>query len=92
MIDNSLKTKLNKITKKFNKFDGYKPFRNNKSYTDKIKNINKEAEINEVGQVLSVGDGIARIYGLDNVQAGEMVEFSEGTRKWLLIWNLTMLE
>ena len=47
---------------------------------DKIKNINKEAEINEVGQVLSVGDGIARIYGLDNVQAGEMVEFSEGTK------------
>ena len=47
---------------------------------DKIKNFNKETEINEVGQVLSVGDGIARIYGLDNVQAGEMVEFSEGTK------------
>ncbi|MAW01791.1 MAG: F0F1 ATP synthase subunit alpha [Candidatus Pelagibacter sp.] len=47
---------------------------------DKIKHFNKEAETNEVGQVLSVGDGIARIYGLDNVQAGEMVEFSEGTK------------
>ena len=38
------------------------------------------AEISEVGQVLSVGDGIARIYGLDNVQAGEMVEFSDGSK------------
>ena len=36
--------------------------------------------MSEVGQVLSVGDGISRIYGLDNVQAGEMVEFSDGTK------------
>ena len=42
---------------------------------DQIKNFGKEAEISEVGRVLSVGDGIARVYGLDNVQAGEMVEF-----------------
>ena len=47
---------------------------------DQIKNFGKDAEVSEVGQVLSVGDGIARIYGLDNVQAGEMVEFSEGTK------------
>jgi F-type H+-transporting ATPase subunit alpha len=47
---------------------------------DQIKNFGKEAEVAEVGQVLSVGDGIARIYGLDNVEAGEMVEFSEGTK------------
>jgi len=47
---------------------------------DKIKNFSKGADVSEVGQVLSVGDGIARIYGLDNVQAGEMVEFSEGTK------------
>ena len=47
---------------------------------DQIKNFGKEAEVSEVGQVLSVGDGIARIYGLDNVQAGEMVEFPGGTR------------
>ena len=40
-----------------------------------IKNFGKESKISEVGQVLSVGDGIARVYGLDNVQAGEMVEF-----------------
>ncbi len=42
---------------------------------EQIQNFGKEAEVSEIGQVLSVGDGIARIYGLDNVQAGEMVEF-----------------
>ncbi len=47
---------------------------------DQIKNFGQEAEISEVGQVLSVGDGIARVYGLDNVQAGEMVEFPGGIR------------
>ena len=41
----------------------------------KVKEFGKEAEVTEIGQVLSVGDGIARIYGLDNVEAGEMVEF-----------------
>ncbi len=45
---------------------------------DQIKNFGKEAEVSEIGQVLSVGDGIARVYGLDNVQAGEMVEFPGG--------------
>jgi len=40
-----------------------------------IRNFDAEAEVAEVGQVLSVGDGIARVYGLDNVKAGEMVEF-----------------
>ncbi|MFD1697207.1 F0F1 ATP synthase subunit alpha [Roseibium aestuarii] len=47
---------------------------------DQIKNFGAEAEVSEVGQVLSVGDGIARVYGLDNVQAGEMVEFPGGIR------------
>src|SRR5258708_7495317 len=47
---------------------------------DQIKNFGQEAEVSEVGQVLSVGDGIARVYGLDNVQAGEMVEFESGVR------------
>ena len=42
---------------------------------DQIKNFGQEAEVAEVGRVLSVGDGIARVHGLDNVQAGEMVEF-----------------
>src|SRR6059058_5430392 len=47
---------------------------------EQIKNFGQEAEVTEVGQVLSVGDGIARVYGLDNVQAGEMVEFENGVR------------
>ena len=47
---------------------------------EQIENFGSETEVSEVGQVLSVGDGISRIYGLDNVQAGEMVEFSEGTK------------
>ena len=46
---------------------------------EQIANFGTESEVSEVGQVLSVGDGISRIYGLDNVQAGEMVEFSDGT-------------
>ncbi len=45
-----------------------------------IKNFGKDAEVSEIGQVLSVGDGIARVYGLDNVQAGEMVEFANGVK------------
>jgi F-type H+-transporting ATPase subunit alpha len=47
---------------------------------DQIKNFGQEAEVSEVGQVLSVGDGIARVYGLDNVQAGELVEFENGVK------------
>jgi len=45
-----------------------------------IANFGTEADVAEVGQVLSVGDGVARVYGLDNVQAGEMVEFPGGIR------------
>ena len=47
---------------------------------DQIANFGTEAEVSEVGQVLSVGDGIARVHGLDNVQAGEMVEFPGGIK------------
>jgi len=47
---------------------------------EQIKKFGEKAEISEIGQVLSVGDGIARVYGLDNVQAGEMVEFSSGLK------------
>ena len=47
---------------------------------EQIKNFDANAEVSEVGQVLSVGDGIARVYGLDNVQAGEMVEFTNGVQ------------
>ena len=47
---------------------------------DQIANFGTEAQVSEVGQVLSVGDGIARVHGLDNVQAGEMVEFPGGIK------------
>jgi len=47
---------------------------------DQIASFGTEAQVSEVGQVLSVGDGIARIHGLDNVQAGEMVEFANGIK------------
>ncbi len=47
---------------------------------DQIKNFGQEAKVSEIGQVLSVGDGIARVYGLDKVQAGEMVEFPGNIR------------
>ncbi|WP_448501731.1 F0F1 ATP synthase subunit alpha [Sphingomonas sp.] len=47
---------------------------------DQIANFGTEAQVSETGQVLSVGDGIARIHGLDNVQAGEMVEFANGVQ------------
>ena len=45
---------------------------------DQIANFGAEAEVTEVGKVLSVGDGIARVHGLDEVKAGEMVEFPGG--------------
>ncbi|MAW13262.1 MAG: F0F1 ATP synthase subunit alpha [SAR116 cluster bacterium] len=47
---------------------------------EEIKNFGEQTEVAEVGQVLSVGDGIARIYGLDNVEAGELVDFADGTK------------
>ncbi|WP_020399511.1 F0F1 ATP synthase subunit alpha [Kordiimonas gwangyangensis] len=47
---------------------------------DQIANFGSDAEVSEVGTVLSVGDGIARVYGLDQVQAGEMVEFPGGVK------------
>jgi F-type H+-transporting ATPase subunit alpha len=45
-----------------------------------IASFGSEADVAEVGQVLSVGDGIARVYGLDKAEAGEMLEFANGTR------------
>ena len=47
---------------------------------EQITNFGKEAEVAEVGRVLSVGDGIARVYGLDQVQAGELVEFDNNVK------------
>ena len=48
---------------------------------DQIKDFDSKADISEVGTVLKVGDGVAQVYGLDNVQAGEMVEFSDGSKE-----------
>ena len=47
---------------------------------EQIANFGSDAEVAEVGRVLSVGDGIARVHGLDEVQAGEMVEFESGVK------------
>jgi F-type H+-transporting ATPase subunit alpha len=47
---------------------------------EQIKNFGEKVEVSEIGKVLSVGDGIARVFGLDNVQAGEMVEFEDGSK------------
>ena len=58
---------------------------------NEIANFGNEAEVTEVGQVLSVGDGIARAYGLDNVQAGEMVEFENGIRGMALNLELSLI-
>src|SRR3546814_3471706 len=50
-----------------------------------IANFGVEADVSDVGQVLSVGDGIARIHGLDNVQAGEMIEFPKAGLKGMAL-------
>ena len=50
----------------------------------KLKDISSVADFKEVGQVVKIGDGVAKVYGLDNVQIGEMVEFDEGTKGMVL--------
>ena len=83
MVDNSLKTKL---AKPQDRDEGDRLIMDIRAaeisaiLKKQIKDFGKEAEVSEIGQVLSVGDGIARVYGLDNVQAGEMVEFPNGIR------------
>ncbi|MBB5074218.1 F-type H+-transporting ATPase subunit alpha [Bartonella callosciuri] len=57
-----------------------RPSEISKILKEQIRNFDQKAEVSEIGWVLSVGDGIARVYGLDNVQAGEMVSFSNGIR------------
>ena len=49
-----------------------------------LSNFKTEAELQEIGTVLQVGDGVARIYGLSNAQAGELLEFEDGTRALVL--------
>ena len=55
-----------------------KPAEISRVLKERLGNFEKETKTAEVGQVLAVGDGVARIYGLDNVQAGEMIEFPGG--------------
>ena len=58
----------------------FNPSEITKLLKEQIKNFGNKAEVSEIGKVLTVGDGIARVYGLDNVQAGEMVEFNDGSK------------
>ena len=82
MVDTSLRTKLNaiKLCDERGLLMDIRAAEISAILKEQIKNFGQEAEVSEVGQVLSVGDGIARAYGLDNVQAGEMVEFENGMR------------
>ena len=81
MIDTSIRSKLIKFEKSnVGEIMDINPSEVTKILKEQIKNFGKSAEISEVGKVLSVGDGIARVYGLDNVQAGEMVEFKDGSK------------
>ena len=49
---------------------------------NQIKNINSDIDINEVGAVLEVGDGVARVSGLGNVMSSELIEFPNGVLEW----------
>ena len=82
MVDGSLKTKLNAIRTRHERgrLMDIRAAEISSILKTQIANFGAEAHVTEVGQVLSVGDGIARAYGLDKVQAGEMVEFENGTR------------
>ncbi len=82
MVDNSLKTKLAQSQDRHegDRLMDIRAAEISAILKKQIKDFGKEAEVSEIGQVLSVGDGIARVYGLDNVQAGEMVEFPSGIR------------
>ena len=82
-IDASIRTKLNRLApgdERLSKTMDIRAAEISRVIRDQIANFDAEAQVSEVGTVLSVGDGIARIYGLDNVQAGEMVEFDNGTK------------
>ena len=82
MMDNSLKTKLQNLKDRHegDRLMDIRAAEISAILKKQIKDFGKEAEVSEIGQVLSVGDGIARVYGLDNVQAGEMVEFPGGIK------------
>ena len=81
MIDASIRTKLNTLANGDERLNmDIRAAEISRVIRDQIANFDADAQVSEVGSVLSVGDGIARIHGLDNVQAGEMVEFEDGTK------------
>ncbi len=83
MIDSSIRSRLNALTEFHERGRirmGIQAAEISAILKEQIKNFGQEAQVAEVGRVLSVGDGIARVHGLDNVQAGEMVEFPGGIR------------
>ena len=81
MIDASIRTKLNTLAAGDERLNmDIRAAEISRVIRDQIANFDADAQVSEVGTVLSVGDGIARIHGLDNVQAGEMVEFDDGIK------------
>ena len=82
MIDSSLRTKLDGLRSSHERklVMDIQPAEISAILKREIQNFGAEAQVSEVGEVLSVGDGIARVFGLDNVQAGEMVEFPGGIK------------
>jgi len=85
-IDDSVKTKLERMKKHMAgaKVSALRASEITEVIADKIANFDAKPETVEVGTVISMGDGVARAYGLDNVQSGEMVEFSNGTKGMVL--------
>ena len=85
-IDDSVKTKLDRLQKQMKdaKVSALKASEITDVIADKIVNFDARPETVEIGTVMSIGDGVARAYGLDNVQSGEMVEFAEGTKGMVL--------
>ena len=83
MIDASVQTKLDKLKLEMKGLNmSLNAAEISAIFKDKIANFEGTSDVAEVGTVLSVGDGVARVYGLDNVQAGEMVEFPAVSRIW----------
>jgi F-type H+/Na+-transporting ATPase subunit alpha len=85
-IDDSVKTKLERMQKHLqtSKVGALRASEITDVIADKIVNFDARPETVEVGTVMSIGDGVARAYGLDHVQSGEMVEFTDGTKGMVL--------
>ena len=71
---------------------GIKPGEVSSILKKELEGFSSNAALEEIGNVLQVGDGIARIYGLSNVQANELIEFEMDNKVLCLIWKKTMWE